>query len=536
MTQPSLPEDILIKIALCTWKDNISLSRKAREYVQKKRLSDLQTLYPGILKANKKAFKLISNNFEALQFLVTLPLSHNCLNAVAITSAKRGYFNILKRTEHLGANDFHKTAKAAAKGRHWDIVNHVTNRFINIIDNIVKSSSEDSDERAAADAEKLYFLGKISNGAAQGGYFDTVKIAYASTTIDTEGTFIDFDAAACKAAKRGDLNSVKLAVNKGEGIIDINSVAQNAAYGGYLDIIEWSMDQEDVIADDIAIHAARGGHFDIAKWAIEQGATVIDEVSRYAAKFGRFDIVKWSIDEGASDLEGIATFAAEGGHLNIVEWITEQESIELYNTLLCGAQEGHFHIVKWILDQSFEIPLEVALHAAIRGHLNIVKVLDHHEKSDFDRIAEYGAKGGYLDIVEWAIDKGAKNFNDIAICAMEGGNVDVVKLALTKGAHNYNIIANMAARRGYLDIVKLTKDHMRGFGGIAHYAAEEGCINIVKWAIEQGAKITTHLSKGAARSRKFNIIEWLLNNKSICSDQLLYLSLESRFRKREWIS
>lgn len=252
----TLPDDILVDVASKLWHDNIPLSFTSRYYVQRKRLLDLQTHYPGTLECNTSSFSLIVKRPEILEFLITLPLSQQCAEMVARCSAQVGNFDIVKQLEN-----------------------------------------------------------KIS----------------------------------------------------------IDKISWHAAYGGYLDIVEWASNKGDDDFDHIAIYAAQGGHLDIVEWASQKGATNFNIMACSAAKSGHLSIVEWAIDKGATEFNWIANHAAFGGFGGIVKWLVAKGANDFNTISVSAARQGHISIVKWLSEKGIIDFNSIATNAAETGHLNAVE-------------------------------------------------------------------------------------------------------------------------------------------------------------------
>ena len=112
-------------------------------------------------------------------------------------------------------------------------------------------------------------------------------------------------------------------------------MAEQAALMGYrdivMDLIRRGADDYEEFYDDIAEAAAEGGHLDIIDKMLELGGGNYQAMAETAAEHGHLDIVKFIVETnpGYVELNSVEERAEEGGHQHIVKWLSELETTTL---------------------------------------------------------------------------------------------------------------------------------------------------------------------------------------------------------------
>jgi hypothetical protein len=228
-----------------------------------------------------------------------------------------------------------------------------------------------------------------------------------------------------------------------------NLYITNAAYQGFLNIMEY-----------LKILGHNGDYFTFA----------------YAAVNGHLNIIKWIYkdnnipDDNRYNYNWICNFAALGGHLNIIEWLKNNNFLDIKTPVLCSFQ-GQQEVDICILSNgqkknNHHIDLWTALYAAEYGYLNILEWLkDNNHKIYTTRLTyAHAIKGGHMDVIEW-IRKNSDDINKLNKMTCESaakyGQLDVLIWARSLTGKNecpWNEVTCANAVRGeFLDILKWSR-------------------------------------------------------------------------------
>lgn len=102
---------------------------------------------------------------------------------------------------------------------------------------------------------------------------------------------------------------------------DYNYVMAQAAYGGYVKIVQLMLTKGANNYNWALAEAAEGGHLDIVNLMLEKGAYKTNSALLRAAGEGHIDIVKRMLDYGATDYETAWRSAMHGGNTDIAKLI-----------------------------------------------------------------------------------------------------------------------------------------------------------------------------------------------------------------------
>jgi len=240
---------------------------------------------------------------------------------------------------------------------------------------------------------------------------------------------------------------------------------------------------------------------------IKSGYDNVDVIMKNAARLGLLNIVvKYS-----KRVSSFWNYVREVTNAREVRKSIIDFNTKFYNKIAKkGAIGGYIEIVEFAISQGANNFTTIAAEAAEKGNINIVGLVVKHKASNFDVIAINGARGGHFNVVEFAVHQGGNRmdisvFEDIAEYGAFAGSIEMVRLAMEHGARNTNEIAINAAAGGHENIVQLAINlGANEFKRMALEAAKGGFVNIVKEVTTklQGATYNgTRLSKLASKKQ-----------------------------------
>ena len=321
------------------------------------------------------------------------------------------------------------------------------------------------------------------------------------------------------AAMTGDLDRVKLLVNRGADVYSIGKWNRTelhfAAQSGNLKLVEFLVKQglnvnasDDPLNQTVLHFAAQSGNLALVEYLVKQGADLfVTDVSECTVLYdavlsGNTELVQWLIKQGLdfnpSDDWVVLFFAVQSGSLEMLDWLI---------------QDGMN--VNAINEQG-----ETVLHyAAGKGDLELVKRLVSHGANvyvtgeDGWSVLHYAARSGNLELVQWLIEQGLNLYETddsnltILYNAARSGNLELVEWLLNQGLdvnekdffENPTVLYS-AARSGNLKLVERLiergadvkdRDDLMKFilnAPLIDYS-EQYCQKLIEWWWKDGSKV-----------------------------------------------
>nr|MDA8175013.1 ankyrin repeat domain-containing protein [Nitrospiraceae bacterium] len=279
------------------------------------------------------------------------------------------------------------------------------------------------------------------------------------------------------AAKNGDVNGVRAALDKGAKIDEATdtggSALVQAAEYGHADVVKLLLDKganieaKDYCNGTALMDAAGNGDVEVVKLLLDKGAnmeakncfggqTALD----LAAGDGHVDVVKLLLDKGADieekdDLGDTAlTWAAMGvgGRSDVVKLLLEKgANIEVtdkngYTALMYAADGGHADVVKLLLDKGANIEATdkdgytALMKAADEGYMDAAKLLLERTDNSEAKTLMQAAYDGNVDVIkqlfrEGAVEATGKDGWAAVMLAANNGHADVLSVLFERGAH-----------------------------------------------------------------------------------------------------
>ncbi len=238
--------------------------------------------------------------------------------------------------------------------------------------------------------------------------------------------------------------------------------------------------------------AAKYSKLETFIWATENGVSILNLTLQKAAFSGCIAILRWVVDKGYNLPNTIIAAAAEGASLSVIQWLHSKKYEWHEETCLMAAKNGHLDILKWIRAQNPPAPWNsyVCDIAVQNNHCEVVKWLLTNN-CPYDGWSVYYAIGtGNLELVEviWNRD------NSIKIWSKN--------------------LCNCTAHANLLHIlIFLHKNNIFNGEDICMGAASSGNLEILKWALENGApwndNIRDHIKTIATEKNNLELLEWV---------------------------
>ncbi|KAK7453272.1 hypothetical protein VKT23_011948 [Stygiomarasmius scandens] len=308
---------------------------------------------------------------------------------------------------------------------------------------------------------------KYLNVAVKGGHLDVVKFLVENEADHTKSFTYEGRALLHIAAENNDLDLIKILLNKGINIDEMDSYDKTALYyavrGGGLETVRLLLKNGAKASFrygmDTAVHAAaRGGHLDIIKLLAQSGADCNSKQVVWnstplhnAAENGHVHVIKFFLEMGidVNSQDGVnrtAVHYAASGKLDAVKFLVEEKAVAVDTTDVWGrtapskaAENGHLDVLKWFFDTGLVINTRMSLYlATANNHVDIVKFL-----------------------IENGADVNAMAFGETPLhAAAYRGNSPIVKFLIHNGANvnaKTNIgttVLNMASAQKIIQFLK----------------------------------------------------------------------------------
>jgi len=156
-------------------------------------------------------------------------------------------------------------------------------------------------------------------------------------------------------------------------------------------------------------------------------------------------------------------------------------------------------------------------------------------------VINFTATNGLANVLDWFLQRGKplpdiRGVNGAAI----NGQVEVLELIRQRGGPVPNDvqIANIAAMMGHVDLLHWLKQNnimVPDALGLAQ-AASNGCLNVLKWARQEGLPLPDNLPDEAAAGGKIEVLDWLKEIKGVPSKAgVLKAISEGKIETLEWL-
>jgi len=209
--------------------------------------------------------------------------------------------------------------------------------------------------------------------------------------------------------------------------------------------------------------------------------------------------------------------------LDVVIWLRQQGCAWSPKVLSCAMQGGNIEVLRWARENGGDAPQylnrDVAMKAAKTGHLVILqKAWDLPIWSSFARwrIFDEARIGGHVEVVEWLWQVCSDNDKSkICFSAANEGHLELLKWARERGCSWDKRVCFTAAGRGDLEMLQWARENgCRWCTKTCLWAARNGHLQVLRWAVENGCPINWDACISAASSYPTSVQRWLVQQKN----------------------
>ncbi|GMF28985.1 unnamed protein product [Phytophthora fragariaefolia] len=365
----------------------------------------------------------------------------------------------------------------------------------------------------------------------------------------------EFNEVVARAARNGDLSSLKWLAESYCQDGSLSAAASGAASSGELAVLKWLHDthktrvhwgglewceairwrQSEVIEwlrQNTAPHteavwkmmfdAAAAGYLELVQWMWEHNKSGVWSALRGAHRTHQWGVVKWLVTHcNVGPLDDCVEAAAKDGDLLFLRWLRAKGLAHSFtNALPISAASGQLETIKWLYEEAVERKLttDCITQAAREGHLDVVKWLDARKCPATTAAMDEAASAGFLEVVQWLHRNRTEGCSMSAMNgAAENGHLDVVKWLHAERNEGCSVSAmEKAAGNGHLEVVQWLHSH-RSEGCTERamdWAAKGGHLNVVKWLSQNRSEgCTTAAMNWAAYGGHLGTIKWLHQNR-----------------------
>jgi hypothetical protein len=308
---------------------------------------------------------------------------------------------------------------------------------------------------------------------------------------------------------------------------------KEAAKLGYLEPIQWGVDQNCRWTPGASAAAAKTGHMQVLRWAWNKGWLGFEKTANNAAKGNHVDVLDWLFEKGAELVDSIADAAASKGHIELFQdlkvklmertedehdgirvnpevilKLIEAENLTALRALLTGthaedledpdgyidnaAGVGNLDVFKFFIELGLEVNNFTVRSAALWGNINILEyiLVDLQERDLFnEEIVEVAAHEENWDTVRWLISRNIKGSSLVAIMAIEQNRMDELELIEKAGWPITKEASRKAAEMGRWDVVQKLMDKGIFCESFCYYfyAAKQNRIDLLEILKEKNA-------------------------------------------------
>lgn len=214
----------------------------------------------------------------------------------------------------------------------------------------------------------------------------------------------------------------------------VDSILKGAAHGGTTTVLEWISISHNIVTRSCILdrqpfrrhlnvkhdHKTECGPISINDYLSSQN---LDRYAIIAAGEGHINILMWILATKKTLPVGLIASAAEYEQIQTMEWIwTRQPSHELIDALQSAARNNKILSIMWLFEHNsgytkIDVDYALARGAATGGHVRIMDLLRERGADDWNSALDGACEYGHLPAVEWLVARGADDWGTALYCA-----------------------------------------------------------------------------------------------------------------------
>jgi hypothetical protein len=259
--------------------------------------------------------------------------------------------------------------------------------------------------------------------------------------------------------------------------------------GYFMDDIEYLPEKEPDFNQLI-----RDGDFDIVRYFLEKypfeyEKQLPNDVISWASRYGNLEFIKYIVEKGEKILNNAISWASLGGHLEVIKYLIEKGGKIGIDSIKNASLGGHLKVIKYLIEKGGIITDDAIPYASKNGHLEVIKYLIEKGGKITDNGILYASKNGHLEVIKYFVKTGSKITLDALYDSVKNCHLEVIKYFIEETGliptYGINYVSN-------------------GFGSC------EKKIEVIKYLIENGVKITIDAIKYAINNNNLSIIQYFI--------------------------
>lgn len=419
----SLPDELLINVLI--FLPNLLFYKKVNKRIYRI-IEYIKFKYSDLIKnishsSEEEINNLMNDLFVRNKINEIIFLYNNFKNSRSYIHFYIGYYNVTELLLLGLVNDYQEFANGAAKAGNLDLVKYAISMGAGDINNIVFH-------------------------AAMSAHIDIVKYGIAHN-------FVDFLSLVAFAAQSGDWNILTLAIKRGKesesleeqlkfwDFKDLEEAAFETAKFGYFNLIE-NMVKLHIISNftRLADYAALGGYINIVQYCIDRGANNIQSICEHAAIGEKLHVIDYLKQNNIIDWNGISFIAAKLNKLKSVIYAFSNGAINTNEIALISITNGNMDILKYLLDNGANNLNSYALSALMHLKLNMVIYLIERGANNYEILCRHSVIFNHIDIVKYILDRFVFDIQNVLVNICAFNRIEILKYIIENKSFDKNKI------------------------------------------------------------------------------------------------
>ena len=349
-----------------------------------------------------------------------------------------------------------------------------------------------------------------------------------------------------KIAKAGDLEMLKLLQDNGVDIkSNMSHILLAATNENQLGILKWLKKNNLCSSSEnqslLVCAAARSGRLSIIKWAKEvAGFNLPIHLVNDAVVSGNLDLIKYLRSKEIPWNEHTFRFAVSSGNIALLQYLLESGCPHENPTICSNAvvnddYEKAVRVLQWLHDQRIPWDENTCFTSARKGNLKALKFARLNGCPWSEACLKRAALSRSVEVVEYCLQNGCPIGNsDICRFAMHDKDHDQA-LRMLKLLRKFSVpwsaeTCRLAATNGNFEALKWAVSTGCNWDRqqCANYAALYGNIEVLKWMKIHGCQWDIETGKSAARQGHLETLQFLRSQGCPCNESTFLEAISSK--------